>query len=485
MPRNALLLCLVASGIAAALLAGFTALPASGRVRPSDGHAAKHFAAWLAVFNAADRDKLLEYHQQWFPYSAATADVRDLEHELGLSGRTRGFDLVKTEEATATTFTAILKERRFEQLARATMRVDSTAPHRVVAFEIHPIPTPAELMPARLSESDLIAVTRKKLAEEVAADRFAGAVLIVKNGKPVLAEAYGLADREHKAANALRTRFRIGSMNKMFTAVATLQLVQSGKLALETPIGQYLTDYLNRDVATKVTIHQLLTHTGGTGDIFGPEFDAHRLELRTLQDYVKLYGKRGLEFAPGSQWDYSNYVFILLGVLIERVSGQSYYDYVRQHVYAPAGMASTGSEPEDQAVPDRSVGYTKSEPDAPWRPNTDTLPYRGTSAGGGYSTVDDLLRFATALQQHKLLDAHFTELLTTGKPGTPGDGYAYGFEDRTINGVRCFGHGGGSPGMNGDLKICPDVGWGVAVLANLDPPIAGRLSLFITQRLPR
>jgi D-alanyl-D-alanine carboxypeptidase len=111
--------------------------------------------------------------------------------------------------------------------------------------------------------------------------------------------AYGLADRKRRIANTVRTRFRIGSMNKMFTAVATLQLVEAGKVALTAPLGSYLPGYPNREVATKVPIHQLLTHTGGTGDIFGPDFDAHRTELRTLDDDVELYGARGLEFEPG------------------------------------------------------------------------------------------------------------------------------------------------------------------------------------------
>src|SRR5690349_9914535 len=116
----------------------------------------------------------------------------------------------------------------------------------------------------------------------------------------------------------------MGSMNKMFTATAILQLVQAGKIKLDDPLGKYLPDYPNKDVATKVTIHHLLTHTGGTGDIFGPEYQAHRLELKTLQDYVKLYGSRGLAFEPGSKWEYSNYGFILLGVIIERISGVDY-----------------------------------------------------------------------------------------------------------------------------------------------------------------
>ena len=126
-------------------------------------------------------------------------------------------------------------------------------------------------------------------------------------------------------------------MNKMFTAVAILQLVEAGKVRLTAPLGTYLPDYPNRDVATKVTIHQLLTHTGGTGDIFGPDFDAHRNELRTLADYVKLYGKRGPEFEPGSRWAYSNYGFLLLGAVIEKVTGHSYYDYVQRTSTRPPG----------------------------------------------------------------------------------------------------------------------------------------------------
>jgi D-alanyl-D-alanine carboxypeptidase len=229
-----------------------------------------------------------------------------------------------------------------------------------------------------------------------------------------------------------------------------------------------------------------LTHTGGTGDIFGPQFQEHRKDLRSLQDYVNLYGKRGLEFEPGSRWEYSNYGFLLLGVVVERVSGKSYYDYVREKVYAPAGMNSTGSLAEDENVPERSIGYT-SFGGGELHANGDTLPYRGTSAGGGYSTVEDLQRFASALMNHKLLDAEHTDLLTTGKVATPHGGkYAFGFfDDGGESGARHFGHGGGAPGMNGELQIYPQSGYVIAVLANLDPPAASRVSEFIANRLPK
>ena len=171
-------------------------------------------------------------------------------------------------------------------------------------------------------------------------------------------------------------------------------------------------------------------------------------------------------------------------MIVEKVSGQSYYDYVRDYIFKPAGMTATASEPEDHVVADRSVGYMRPDGGG-WQPNTDTLPYRGTSAGGGYSTVEDLMKFATALQTNKLLNAQYTEMLTTGKVETTfGGKYAFGFQEASVNGTRCFGHGGGAPGMNGELKICPGRGYVIAVLSNLDPPAATRVADFSANRLP-
>ena len=443
-----------------------------------DTPAGNQTKAWLDAFNAGDIEKYKEFYRKNFP-----ARVERAARAMELRQENGGFELKKIEESTPTKFVTLVQERLSDRFVRVSVEVEASEPHQMTRLDLQGIPPPAEFAPPHLSESEFITAARKKLEEEAAADRFSGAALIAKNGKTVFSQAYGLADREKKTANTLKTRFRLGSMNKMFTAVATLQLVQSGKLDLKAPFGNYLTDYPNKDVASKVTIEQLLSHTGGTGDIFGPDFDKNRLELKTLQDYVKLYGNRAPEFAAGSRWQYSNYGFLLLGVLIEKVSGQSYYDYVRDHIFKPAGMAATASEPEDQVVPDRSIGYTRLTGDN-LRPNTDTLPYRGTSAGGGYSTVEDLLKFATALQTHKLLNAQYTEMLTTGKVDTPGGKYAYGFQEAMSNGTRCFGHGGGAPGMNGELKICPGPGYVIALLANMDPPAASRVADFITNRLP-
>ncbi len=455
----------------------------AAQVQLSDTPAAHQLSGWLAAFNSGDKAAFLGFLQKNYPARAG-----DIDGAMSFREQTGGFDLKQAGECAATKCSVILKERDSDQFASMVVEVDPAEPHAIKGIELRAIPRPADFAITRMTEVEALKAFHGYLDQAAAAGHFSGAALVAKNGKTVFTAVYGMADREKKIPNTLNTKFRIGSMNKMFTATAVLQLVQAGKINLTDPLGKYLTDYPNKDVASKVTIHHLLTHTGGTGDFFGPEFDKHRLELRTLQDYVKLYGERGLAFEPGSRWDYSNYGFLLLGLVVQKASGQDYYDYVREHIFKLTGMNSTDSLPEDQAVPGRSVGYTKREGSGEWRTNVDTLPYRGTSAGGGYSTVEDLLAFANALENQKLLDAKNVDLLTTGKVETPGGGskYGYGFGDETsADGVRCFGHGGGAPGMNGDLKICPQSGYVIAVLANLDPQAAGHASDFITARLPK
>ncbi len=383
------------------------------------------------------------------------------------------------------------------------------------AIELHA----AERRPTA-DEAEAIAVVKAELGRRAAEDRFSGAVLVARNGQPLYAEGFGLADRERKIPNTADTKLHLGSLGKMFTGVAVMQLVQSGKLAVADTVGKHLPDYPNKEIAA-VTLHQLLTHTGGTGNIFGPAFWAQRDRLNELQDYIDLYGERGPRFEPGSQWDYSNYGFLLLGRIVEVVSGKRYHDYVREHIFEPAGMTDTNNAPKIEPVPGLAVGYTRgggtrlaaAEPpseSAPppakkkgkgpgkmKRPKAETAgeasgplqptrPDRGTSAGGGYTTVKDLLRFATALVSHRLLDPVHTALVTTGKVDAEGRGkYAYGFIDQmTTEGARVIGHTGGGPGINAVLHVFPDSGYVVVALANLDGRTAGEAARFIEERLP-
>ena len=461
--------------LSAGALLAFALAAAPAPSQPAQSLAA--LKAWLAVFDRGDSVAYKAFLQSHFPKRVASA-----EGDMQFRKNTGGFVLRKIESTSPGTSVALLQEALSDQFARLTVTVDPAQPDRIDTMRLRITEAPAEFAIVRLPERRLLESVRSKIALDVRADRFAGAVAVARNGKIIFSQAYGLADRERGIPNTTRTRFRIGSMNKMFTAVAIMQLVEAGKVRLSDTLGKYLPDYPNKGVAG-VTVAQLLTHTGGTGDIFGPDYEANRLKLRGIADYIRLYGERPLLFKPGSRWDYSNYGFVLLGAIVERASGEDYYAYVRRHIYAPAGMTSTGSLAENEAVSDRSIGYTKMD-GAEWKSNADTLPFRGSPAGGGYSTVGDLLAFASALDRHKLLNPYFTTLMTTGKVTGPGGSrYGYGIEDLVVNGMRCFGHNGGAPGMNGELKICGD-GYSVAVLANVDPPGAERVADFIAARLP-
>lgn len=450
------------------------ALPAEQLKAARAGVPFRQFSRWLDVFNSADSAGIAAFASTVFPSMNAG-------QHASFRAQTGGFELHTLQQATPTLLRGLMKERDSDQFAQFVIEVEPGEPHRILRLAISPVPRPADVPSLRMTEREAIAALRAKLERDTASGHFAGAVMLSRKGTTLFNGAYGLADREKKAPNKVDTRFRIGSMNKMFTATAVLQLAQAGKLKLTDPIGKYISDYPNQELAAKVTIHHLLTHTGGTGDIFGPDFDQHRHEIKTHDDYIRLFGKRPPSTTPGSRFVYSNYGMILAGVVIERVSGQSYYEYIDRHIFKPAGMTMTGSLPESEHVPGRATGYMRTRDGSGWTANTDILGYRGTAAGGGYSTVGDMVRFADALLGHKLLNAEYTDLLLEGKVDA-GEGrrYAYGFEDDRTS----VGHGGSAPGMNGELRIYRKSGFVVAVLSNLDPPAARRVSVFLDLRLP-
>jgi CubicO group peptidase (beta-lactamase class C family) len=404
----------------------------------------------------------------WPPGRQPSHVVRDVSRWAGRTVRLR-----LAEADNQGPLRAGVDDIRFERAA-------TDADGRVELLDTPVASSALDLVLHRLTAREAAAALQARARALAREDAFSGAVLVARHGKVQLEEAWGRADRKTGTRNMPETRFRIGSMNKMFTAVATLQLVEAGKLALDDPIGKYLSDYPNAEVASQVTVGHLLTHTGGTGDIFGREFDQNRLELRTHGDYVKLYGARGLTHEPGSRFEYSNYGFVLLGALIERVTGRSYYDYVRDNVFRPAGMTATGSLPESVDVRNRAVGYTKRFPGDSWQPNTDTLPWRGTAAGGGYSTVGDLMRFALAVESGKLISKATLAQATRARR----EGYGFGFGVQGEGSLRSYGHGGGAPGMNGELRVYPELGYVVVGLSNLDPPAASQLVEFFELRMP-
>lgn len=337
------------------------------------------------------------------------------------------------------------------------------------------------------NEQALLNQAKKMVQKGCDKQVFSGSAMIAHGDKVILSMACGEASKRYHVKNNIDTKFNLGSMNKMFTAVSIAQLVEQGKLTYEDKISKYIDDtWLPKEVTDQITIHHLLSHTSGLGSYFNETYEKSSRDLfRELNDYKPLVKGDKPKFAPGSNWAYSNTGMLLLGVVIEKASGQNYFDYVRKNVYQPAGMKNSDSYPLDEPVENLAMGYF---PDfsgtAPWLENTFKHVLRGGPAGGGYATSPDLLRFAQALQGGKLVKP---ATLTTLWQDYGKHGYGYGFQIRPTPAGRVIGHSGGFTGLNSQLDMFVDQGFTVAVMANHDgaaSPLADSLGLLI-QRLPK
>jgi CubicO group peptidase (beta-lactamase class C family) len=338
------------------------------------------------------------------------------------------------------------------------------------------------------------------LKKSAADGKYSGAVLIAKNGRPILRNAYGMADMRRSEPNTPRTRFCIGSMGKMITSVAIAQLVQKGKLSFHDVIGKYIKGFPT-EIAGSVTVHHLLTHTSGLGEI--PNDNDHsQVDVTTL---MKQIVKQPLKFEPGAKMEYSNAGYIVLGAIIEHVSTQRYAGYVRRRILAPARMHDTFLGPWTPAkVPRMAHPYALFDGSGQWigMPRMDGTvpegelrdlgdqPDGGSPAGGAISTVDDMFRFAQALRTHRLLNATLTQTVMEGKVQAlnKDSKYGYGFSDEMRNGVRVVGHNGGIPGYWSQLDMYPSRGYTVVMLTNQDlalfEPLRKTRSLITEQSTP-
>ncbi len=435
------------------------------------------FQQWLSAFNSGDMGKISAF---WQKYGSRELPAARVSLDVRLRQATAGMSIFRITEQSQKHLVVLMKERR-GIYSESTMDLESTSPPVVARLIGRPVPPPESSPAPASNDADLASKVREHVAQMHGTDAFSGAILIAHRGKVLLDQAWGDADIARNVRNTPETQFGIASMNKMFTAVAILQLVSQGKLALDIPIAKYWPDYPNHDLAARVTVRELLDHTAGTGDIFVPEVETHRSELHTLADVVRLLGNRAVEFPPGTQFEYSNYGFILLGRLIELVSGEPYDRYVRKHVFLPAGMLHTTPRPDTSHAGGCAIGYTHGPhgltPTTPTKPEPPVAG--GTSAGGGYSTVHDLFLFAQALQSGKLLSPSLLKQATSWDVVHPV--YGLGF---SLVWNRAYGHAGAGPGANGELHVLPESGDVLVALANRDPLMAANIMDVITSMLP-
>jgi CubicO group peptidase (beta-lactamase class C family) len=426
-------------------------------VKLPDTAAGKSLGEFIKAFNSGDLETMKRFHREH------GGNEENAQQDLGFFQQTGGLRIQSVSRSDQFEIEVLTQARNGDRWQSFAIGVDPNAPHGIVEIRVRPAAAPTEKIrdsgnsttpgKEKVNDAGLVEKLNALIDNRVKDDSFSGVVMVARNNKPFFQRAVGLANKSAALPNRIDTKFNLGSINKIFTRVAITQLIEQGKLSFEDTIGKHLPEYPNKDAAAKVTIKQLLEMQSGIGDFFGPKFEATpKSRIRSINDYLPLFADQPLKFEPGTSRAYSNGGYIVLGAIIEKVTGQSYYDYVRERIFQPAGMNNTDAYESDANIPNLAEGYLNKEK-GERASNIDTRPARGSSAGGGYSTVEDLLKFTIALQNNKLLSPE---------------------NSRRIGGG--LGIAGGAPGINAALEFNSHSGYTIIVLSNYGPPSAESVS---------
>lgn len=377
--------------------------------------------AFLRAYNTGDPETIRAFIQGHFDEDSLARRPAEQRASTSLATYqlTRQLRLHGVERSADHEIVALCQSEITEAWFSVTVQVSPREPHKIMGQQFGFAARPADAAPrGRLSRTRIVREAETYLAKLAGAGMLSGAVLVAKNGRPILERAYGL--NAPGVPNRLDTKFDMASLSKMFTGVAVAQLAERGKLSYHDPVIKFLPDYPNKQAAEKITIHHLLTHTSGLVDYsekqdYRPARRAAGGRFKSLEDWLPFFAADPPAFEPGERDEYSNSGFIVLGMIVERASGQNYFDYVRDHIFRPAGMKKTVLTVES-----------------------------GNSAGGGLTTVRDLVKFAVALRRHRLLGAGYTKLILSPRVKTgEGEAWGYGFEISHVGGRRVAGHSGG------------------------------------------
>ena len=284
---------------------------------------------------------------------------------------------------------------------------------------------------------------------EFSVKEFNGTVLVVQKGKTIYQKAFGMADREWNVPNTVQTKYRIGSITKQFTAACILQLAEQGKLSLDDKLSKYIPDYPKGD---SVTIHMLLNHASGIKNYTDlAEFWPKAVLPLTPDSIIAYFKYQPYDFSPGTKWNYSNSGYILLGYIIEKVSGKKYNQYLQENVINKAGLKNTGLDRLDSILALRASGYSKNRLGF-WEHAMFISMESPYSAGAMYSTVEDMYLWTRALHGNTVLTADDTRKMMTPYLGN----YGYGLLIDSLKSHKRVWHNGGIPGFSAHLAYYPD-----------------------------
>jgi CubicO group peptidase (beta-lactamase class C family) len=297
---------------------------------------------------------------------------------------------------------------------------------------------------------------------------FSGVISVYQNEEPFFEQAYGFANRTEEIPNRIHTRFGVASGTKMLTGLAICKLVEQGVLSFDTRLKECVdSEFPHYDPA--ITIHHLLTHSSGITSYFeediNPDYEALWREVpmyrvRSPRDFLPLFQQKPMKFPPGERWDYNDGGFILLGLVIEAVSGKPYQEYVKEHILLPADMQDSGYFYTDQLPSRTAYGYIKN-PDGSWRTNFFAVPIVGGSDGGIYTTAADINKLWKAIFRNQLLNPEMTKMFLAPEIRTGHQAheifYGYGIYVIKKEGkIRGYYICGGDPGVDFLAMVYPD-----------------------------
>ena len=472
------IICLLAVAVLFVLLGEFNLLAETPSTIP-DTPAGKRVKESLGIINAGDRTRIQDFISTQFTSSFIELFSKERLFNVyyGFFEKYKGLEFHKARESEPHRFVGVFRCRQTGSAYLFGLTVHVKSPHKILGMTILPLTHPDQPESLEsLTEKERVEMLESFLNALGKSKVFSGAVLLAKNGRVLFQKAHGLADRQEDVLNKIETRFNLASINKMFTAVAVAQLCEQGKMSYDDPVGKHLdSDWLFPKISNKVQVKHLLSHTSGIGISKGDDNSVYleryiSKKFRRIDDYKIMTDGAFLKTEPGKEYSYSNIGFHLLGAIIEKVSGEEYYDYIQAHIFDVAGMKETGFDELDRLVSNTARGYVKEQKDGKisWRSNETDCNWKGTPAGGAYSTVGGLLKFEQALKKNLLVSKETKDLLFTPKTELGARSYGYGFTVRQFGEQLKVGHTGGYTGINNHFSIYLNNGYTVIILCNID-----------------
>ena len=459
---------------------------------PDDSAASKIITEFLIACNSGNRELMEDFIIEHYDQNALTRiplfAVVSLNMSFFYETGGLGYELLKILPSTPNLLSAELYNSLTETKIKLEIPVSNDHSPKINRF-INTEPIADEKHVNQLNIEEVISRIEQSLFKLQEDEEFSGTIIVAKDGNAILNRAIGDASKGYNIPNTTDTRFNLASVGKVFTGLAITQLAEQGKLPFDDPVSKYISaDWLDPNISEKIQIKHLLTHTSGLGDYFRDAYAQCEIPFfRDLKDYKSLIVDDTLMFEPGTRFSYSNTGFLLLGVVIEDITNDSYFNYLKKNVFEPIGMINTDGFDKDSPVINRATGYTKVYENGVmnWNNHQYTRIMKGSPSGGIYSTTEDILKFANAIKSNKLLSPEYTEILLEGRPDLNASFHSYGFF--ISNGIagRVASHSGDGRGVNCQFKMYLDLGYTFIILSNYSAPSANTVANIIDQLITK